>query len=535
MSPERLETFAAGLPSEDLDLLERAMGSKLAQGWRADPASFAHHLDPEGFRPWRHTRYLSRKFVEAIRGEDVRQLWNQPSQTGKTTFLMRAIVWGLDHDPSLRFMYVSYDADKAVREAGEALDFARAHAGRLRFTIRRDIQARGRWVTDQGGGLYATGIGGGITGYPADVVIGDDLVKGWQEAHSEVVRERTWSIYQSQMRMRLQSSTGAIILVGTRWHEDDPTGKALKDHGDVQEWTLVRLPAIAEEPDLTHPDPRFRQPDALGREPGEVLEPERFDRTEVLARQAVLGSYLAAALEQQRPAPEEGTELQRGWWRWYTTPPAKWDTAISSWDTKAKDKQTGDYVVGQVWVRSGANVYLLEQVRGRWSQLTMECAIALVQHRHPKIVRHVVENTGYGPEALAALKEPRPEFVVPEHVAADLALNVEELAAVTAIVRGGLPGLIPENPKGDKRARARAHSGKLEAGNVWLPENDPEALALVNEAAGFPNATHDDMVDAWSQAMSRLTGQPATLSAPRRPLPTPRTSVGVSRVRPMRG
>lgn len=491
--------------------------------WRSDPASLMHHLSGGSYQLYSHIRLLSAKFVEAVEGRDVRQLWNLPSQTGKTTLLMACVLWALDQDPTLRIMYVSYDADKAVREAGEALDIARLYEDQLRFSLRPDIQARGRWNTRQGGGLYATGIGGRITGYPADIELLDDLIKGWEAAHSETVRNRTWNIYLSQLRMRLQSERNPIVMAGTRWHEDDPSGRALKSQGDdVQHWTLIRIPHLAEVPDPKAEIPEMRQPDPLGREPGEPLE--KFSLVEVLARARSLGSYLAAGLEQQRPAPEEGGELKRAWWRWHTALPPAFDDAISSWDTTFKAKEAGDYVVGQVWGRTGADFWMAEQFRGHWGQGMTKLGIALCAIRHPYVTRHYVENTGNGPEVIAELRAGQKDYVITDEQAGGHGMTEVERAAVQALMRRGLAGVLPVNPKGDKQVRARAESGLLEGGSCHLIEGDPGALALVNEAAAFPNGANDDMVDAWSQAMSKLARGHASVQASSGQVPNARAS-----------
>ncbi len=504
--PGTADTFEAAMDAAQNEV------TALSTPWRSDPASMAHHLSGGTYHLYSYVRYLSQKFVEAIRGIDVRQLWNQPSQTGKTTGLMRGAVWALDDNPGLRIMYITYDADKAVREAGEALDFAREHRDHLRFTLRRDIQARGRWNTQEGGGIYATGIGGATVGYPADVLLLDDLLKGWVEAHSERTREQTWSVYTSQLRLRLQKATDPIISAATRWHEDDPTGRALQHQGDdVQPWTLVRIPHIAEAPDLGHPIPEMRQADPLGRAPGEPLE--KFSMEEIQARARTLGNYLWAGLEQQRPAPEEGGEFKRAWWKWETSLPPAFDDSCSSWDTTFKDKESNDFVVGQVWGRTGSDFWLAEQLRGHWGQGMTKLAIALLAVRHPYVDRHYVENTGNGPEVMQELRAGQPNYEITDEQAGALGMTEPERAAVQAVMRRGLTGLLPVTPKGDKRVRMRAHSGKLEGGSMHLLTGDPGALVLVNEAAAVPNGAHEDTCDAWSQAMSKLSRGAATVKA----------------------
>lgn len=517
MSPEQLRQFVMGLERpEDVDLVERVLAERTAVGWRANPATMAHRLTGGEYKLWAYVLLLAEQFAAAFRGDEPHQIWNMPSQYGKTTELVWGIVWALDRDPTCRLMYVSYDADKAVEEGGRARDLAEEHAEHLRFRLRTDVRARGRWMTEQGGGLYCVGVNGAITGFPADALLLDDLVKGWQAAHSEAQRKHVWNVYTSQIRMRIQGRTMPIIVAGTRWHEDDPTGRLLAAaaaNPAADQFTVTRLPAIAEAPDPTATDLALRAPDPLGREPGQVLEPERFDREEVLARQAALGSYLWAAMEQQRPAPEEGGEVKRSWWRWTDAPPPLADDWCSSWDMKLKDKEAGDFVVGQVWARTGSQFTMTAQYRGQWSQAMTRVAIALCQVRAPHVRRHYIENSGYGPEVMEQLRNPAPDYRLDDEVAQLIGVTETERPMVEAIMHRGLPGLLPVTPKGPKPVRLRAVSPLIEAGNVTLVRG-PAADALVAEAAAFPNGTHDDQVDALSQALSKMSHGTATTSLP---------------------
>ena len=538
MDPAELARFASGLSPEDLDVLELAVGRAADIGWRANPAVFAHELSGGEFRLWPYFVLLGERFRLAFDGDDPHQIWNMPSQYGKTSSLMWGVLWALDRDPRLRIMYVSYDADKAVEEGGNTRDLAQTHAHRLRFRLRTDKRARGMWSTSAGGGLYCVGIHGGITGFPEDAVLADDLIKGWEAAHSEAQRDTAWNIYRSQIRMRLQSNRDPIIVAGTRWHEDDPSGRLVRQHESdphADRFSLVRLPAIAEAPQPDAPDIILRSPDPLGRAPGEPLEPDRFPIEEVRARAAGLGSYLAAAMEQQRPAPEEGGEIKRAWWVWETQMPAGADEWVSSWDTKLKDKATGDYVVGQVWGRNGADFYCHDQMRGQYSQATTKLAVALMKVRWPQVNRHYVENTGNGPEVMEELRNPSPGYTVTDEMAGELGMTEAERAAVQRIMRSGLSGLIPVTVKGPKIVRARAVSGLIEARNVHLPEGAAFAMALVNEAAAFPNGAHDDMVDCMSQALAKLSRGQSSAKAPSRPRPTPTPGQGVAPVRRLNG
>lgn len=522
LGPDRLEQFAATLNPDDLAVLEGVIAQRQATGWRSTPVTLLSRLVDE-YQPWRHLVLLADTFVDAVEGRGPSNLmWTLPSQYGKTTLIAQGIpLWLLDRDPTLRIMYVTYDAGKAMEEGGRTRDLAERHRDELRFRLRSDRRARGQWATDQGGGLYATGIKGAITGYPADVLLADDLLKGWAAAHSEAERDLVWDVWRSQLRLRGQGARGVRVVGGTRWHEDDHFHRlraAEEADDEADKWRSVRLPAKAELHDPRAADPLLRDPDPLDRVVGEVLEPKRFPPAEVAARAAVLGPYLTAAVEQQRPSPEEGGEVQRSWWRWSTAvvdPDASSDW-LTSWDTKLKQTDSGDYVVGQVWARVGSTYWLVDQLRGQWPQAITRVAIALMQVRHRHVHRHLVEFAGYGPELMAELRRSDPTFTLDPTMADDLAMTPLERVQVEAVVRQGVSGLVGVTPRGDKRMRLRAVSGLIASGDVVLPEGSPWAMALVDEAAAFPNGSHDDQLDALSQALTALAKGPASVAAPQR-------------------
>lgn len=530
MTPEQLQHFASTLDNDALNVLEQALGYRAALGWRTDPASMMNHLTRGRFHNrWRYVQLLSSKFRAAVDGSSPRQIWNLPARYGKSTIGSRwGPVWTFDLHPQASTIITSYADHLADEHAVFVRDTLDEHGDVLRTRLRADRRRADRFVTEDGGGLMAAGIRAGITGFGAGngggIVI-DDPFKDWIEAHSIGTRTLVWNQYRSVLRLRLDSDDAWIIVVHTRWHEDDLSGKLLSASEDEtgDRWELVRLPEIAEAPSTNPLDPEWmRQPDPLGRKSGEVLEPERFSLDDVLQRHRALGSYLVAGLAQQRPSPEEGGELQRSWWKIETALPPKYDDMISSWDVKLKDKETSDFVVGQCWGRTGADVWLVEQLRGHYSQLGTKLAVALMAVRHPQIRAHYIENTGNGPEVIAELRAGDDSFVVPDEWAGKLGMTDVERQAVQRLMRRGMGALLPVTVKGSKTVRARAVSGHLESGHVHVLGSDMGGLALIEEAAAFPNGTNDDMVDAWSQAMSKLVRGGATATAAKGQRPEPR-------------
>lgn len=511
-TPEQIREYAATLDPDGVSILELVMAEKTRSGWRSTPAAMAAQFGD--LVPMAHTEYLSGKFVDAVRGISTRQIWNVPPQHGKSRVASRwGPVWAFDQDPTTLIALTSYGYSLARENAVFVRDALVEHSDVLSTRLKRDARRADRFVTEQGGGLIAAGVGGPLTGFGARGIIIDDPFKNWQEAHSEARRELVWNWYRSTVRSRLHDRPerpGWIILVMTRWHEDDLTGRFLEADlkGDGEEWELVKLPAIAE------------ADDPLGRSVGEALAPLLYDIRALTARATAFGSYLAAGLEQQRPAPEEGTEVMRGWWKWFDTPPPRFDDATTSWDMKLKDNETGDFVVGQAWHRTGSDFWLIDQLRGQWNQTTTKTAIVLLSVRNPRIRRHVIENTGNGPEVMAELRRAQPGYEVSEQTRSALGITDDELPKVNAIFRRGMTGLLPETVKGKKTVRFRAQTPLIEAGNVHVPLNSI-GESVVDECAMFPNGVHDDQVDTLSQALKRLGYGTARASVAKGTLKTP--------------
>ena len=512
-TPEELGEILEALGPERRAVVQHWIESQTP--WRETPVTMAHHLTKGRFKLWAYSRLLGRKFRDAVDGRSKRQIWNVPARMGKSVVASQwGPAWALDRDPTTNLILVSYSDALALENAVAVRQILREHARDpddsskllLRSQLMADRQRMDRFVTTLGGGLLAGGILSSLTGFPGDGIVLDDPYKDWPEAHSQARRDLVDHQYRSVIRLRAETEDAWILLVQTRWHEDDQTGRFLMqmEDGTGEAWEHVRIPAIAEEFDPESFDALLRVPDPLGRAPGEVIERERFSLDAVKARALSLGEYLTAAMEQGRPGPEEGGEFKRAWWRIDDSMPEKADAWLSSWDMKLKDKESGDYVVGQVWCRTGVDVWCVDQFRGQWNQATTALAICLAHVRWPSCRRHIVENTGNGPEVMEALRTAMPGYEISDDLASQLGMNAEEREGVQRLRRRGVPGLIPNTPKGSKTVRARAVVSYIEAGNAHLPARASWTPIFIEEHAAFPNGSHDDQVDAMSQAVSKL-------------------------------
>jgi predicted phage terminase large subunit-like protein len=312
-------------------------------------------------------------------------------------------------------------------------------------------------IVDRRGRYRAAGVGGGITGEPADILIIDDPIKDFAEAVSDTTRNSVYDWLTSTALTRLQEG-GGVIIMATRWHQDDPIGRLLQTQPD--RWKLINFPAIAEQ-------------DEEHRRIGEPLSVERFSLETLLKKKSEMSAYQWGALYQQHPSPLGGGIFKREDWRYYRQLPDKFDELVQSWDCAFKDKQTSDFVVGQVWGVKGADKFLLDQVRGHLSFTETVNALRSISLKWPKAHAKFVEDKANG-------------------------------TAVIEMLKHEIPGIIAVEPNGGKEARAHAVSCEVEAHNVYLPEGQPWVHDFIEECAAFPNGAHDDQVDAMTQALNQI-------------------------------
>ncbi len=239
----------------------------------------------------------------------------------------------------------------------------------LGISLTNDSKAADRWNTPQGGGMVTAGVGGPITGRGGNLIIVDDPIKNSQEAYSETHRRKTVEWFNSTLYTRAEPGATIIVLM-TRWHENDLAGHLLSEHED--KWTEIRLPAIAEESD------------PLGRKVGEPLCDDRFDANALAGIKNAVGSRVWTSLYQQHPVPDQGNLILRGWFRHWHMLPKRFDEVIQVWDLTFGNTENSDYVVGQVWGHLGADKYLIDQIRARMDFPTTIRAVKSLSEKYPE-------------------------------------------------------------------------------------------------------------------------------------------------------
>jgi predicted phage terminase large subunit-like protein len=325
-----------------------------------------------------------------------------------------------------------------------------------------------RFTTTHGGAFFAVGRGGPITGRGANLLIVDDAIKDHEEASSPTVRKSLHDWFSSVALTRLMPGA-AVVLIQTRWHQDDLAGKLLSSNcGET--WNVLSLPAIAE------CDESFRRQ-------GEALWPERFPLSELARIRAEVGEQVWASLYQQKPAAAEGVIFKREWWNTYKTPiEIQFVKVIQSWDTAFKTGAENDFSVCTTWGVSENGYFLLHLWRGKVE--------------FPELKR-----------VFTSLAEQwKPTEILVEDRASGQSL-IQELKSSTRFP------IISVKSDSDKRSRAQAITPMIEAGKVFLPENAPWVQVFLDETSSFPNGFHDDIVDSMSQALNHLR-QPNILFTP---------------------
>jgi predicted phage terminase large subunit-like protein len=300
------------------------------------------------------------------------------------------------------------------------------------------------------------GIGGAITGRGADLIIVDDPIKNWIEATSQTYQERTFDWFRSVLLTRCEPHTTVILLM-TRWHENDLTGKLLRYHAD--EWQHISLPAICNYDN-----------DPIGRKVGEALCPQRFDLQKLEKLKKSLGTHIFNAMYQQEPSNPKSV-IKRHHFRFYESVDTQaFEEIFQSWDLALTDNETSSFVVGQVWGVKNGDYYLIDQIRAQLDFSDTIKAFISLSEQYPKAYKKIVENKASG-------------------------------LPLISLLRRRVYGIIAHNPQGSKLMRLMSVLHLFEAGRVYLPAHAQWVEDYIYELTTFPDCEHDDQVDATTQAL----------------------------------
>lgn len=422
-------------------------------------------------------------------------LINIPPGTGKSRMVsVYLLPWVWLEVPEWSAIFLSSNPRVALRDAMYCQQviqsewYQESFRPEWKFDHRRN--GLGLFYNTERGFRSALGFTARITGDRADAIIVDDPHDA-EEANSDLVRQSVLDRWDTALGNRVNDLRSSVrIGIMQRLHEADWSGHVLAGGG----WEHLCIPMEYEAKRACKCDSCQRGETAIGwTDPrtaeGEVLDPVRFTDKVLATEHTRLGSYGYAGQMQQRPAPAEGGILKKEYWRYYHELPYRGELTdwLISADLSFKGKQDSDRCAFHVWTRRGAERYLVDKRVGRWGFTKAVQEFEALCRAYPQATLKLVEDKANGP-------------------------------ALIDVLHQTIHGLVAVEPDGDKVARAWSVQPVCEAGNVWLPSPTDHAgnpiLArawvedTVQELAGFPTATNDDEVDAFTQANRRYNQMP---------------------------
>ena len=390
-----------------------------------------------------------------------------PPGSAKSTYATLLFpAWWIAQHPRTSVLTTCNTAALAERFGRGVRSLLTDHALLLDIALQPGARAADRFITSSGTDYYGTGVQSTIMGRRADLVLIDDPIRSSLEAGTRAARDKLWDWYCSELVTRLKPNA-RIVLVMTRWHQDDLAGRLLSQ-GD---WRTIRLPALAEEGD------------ELAREPGEALWPDWEDRDALLAKQATLGEFKFAAMFQQSPLPETGRTFDLTNLQFVDSPPE--GKAVRAWDFAGSIKVDNDpdWTVGLKLIRDECNGYVIQDIRR---------ARVPARELAPLI------------EEVARCDGPAVTIGLPRDPGQ---AGLFQVSALTRILAGYR--VVSSREVGSKQARAEPVASQMAVGNISIVRaawND----SLIDELALFPHGKKDDQVDALARAFEMLVPCEAT-------------------------
>lgn len=440
---------------------------------RHNLAAYAQDIMGDEYEQPAQVRMLI-EHLEAVERRDItRLIVEMPPRSSKSTHVSRIFPsWWLGRHPEDGVILASYGQELATGHGRAVRDLLGHQRYPFRTRLRADVKAAGRWQTEQGGGLIAAGVGTGLTGFGGVLNVLDDPIKDREEAESEIVRDHTWSWYQEVFSTRIQRG-GVVVVMGTRWHEDDPIGRILNSPG-ATDWTRLRIPYLAE------PD------DPLGRPEGDPLD---VFGTVPSVDKGEISAYGFSALYQQRPTPAGGGVFRREWMdrRYcvghpdgsacpYGAQPLdrthRW-RVIQTVDLGGKQGVGHDPSAIATWASDGISFPVLDYWSSQAEYADIKPTFA-AKYYEQQAAAMCIEDATWAQPLISDLRR-------------ETGINVLAVPV-----------------KGSKWTRADEVSGRFSSLRVILPCRAPWLDAWMQQHLAFPNALHDEAVDTTSMAIRLL-------------------------------
>lgn len=483
----------------------------------ATPADLAAYCTSRGpaharYERPRHVEFVNQLITDAVWAGHGRIIVTEPPRHGKSELVShRTPVWFLETFPHLFVIEAGYGSEFAQTWGRKCRDTILAHgppteknplaSGILRIRLKSDTRSAGLWYTQEGGGMFSTGVGGPMTGMGGHLVLIDDPIKNEEEAYSDTYREKMWNWWQSVVRTRFEPGATVIIIL-TRWHEDDLAGR-LMEREDSEGWTLINLPAIAEEDD------------PIGREPGDPLWPYRYSTQEFEERYTLrnghehvhpsirgkptwndlddirkaVGSYWWNAMFMGHPSPPGGAIFKKEYFQ-YTY--IKEHMGQKCFYLEPHGENRKHVLIDRCWFFQVVDTANKIKTQHDYTVVTTFAVTPFLD----LIVLDVARVRLEVPDQWPFIKQQRVNCSYPLRLQ-----GVEDAASGQGIIqvakREGYP-LKPLSPANDPIDRATPVAIMYENRKVYHLRGQHWLADFENELLGFPNATHDDMVTTTS-------------------------------------
>lgn len=492
------------------DLAERILASRHI-------IAFIKRFMPSYDAGWVHHDIASRleRFVAAVEaGESPRLILAIPPRGGKSILGSDFLPsWILGKHPEWEVIAASHSVSlsmKFSRAIRDRLKDPKYHAVFPHTKLREDAGGAEDWMTTAGGGYRAAGVGTGILGRGAHVLIIDDPFPDAESAYSENNREKVLDWFNTTAMTRL-SPGGGCLIIAQRWHDEDLTGKVLAlkrqllsegaSPEEIDNWELVNYPAIAEGDEYLMPsgeivlDPLVTSNARLLRRKGEALHPARYDLPRLLRIKSRMPPNQWNALYQQNPVPDDGDFFSKDMFRFEPRLEGSRDDYIflTAWDVAIGEQRRNDWSVGVVIaVDWDHNIHVVDMVRGRFGTyelVTQACDLI-----------EKWDCTLFGMEH-GQIKMTLWPLIVDEMRRRKITCSIsDELKPVT-----------------DKEVRAQPLQGMMQTGRVFFPlrATHPWVETMEAEMLRFPLGAHDDIVDAlaWATRLFQKAPRPRRVEA----------------------
>lgn len=482
-------------PPNPLALAQVELAARVLAKRRLIP--FTQRINPRYDAGWVHqdiARRLEKFSDDVAKGLSPRLMILMPPRHGKSELASRMFpAWHLGRCPDHEIIACSYNVSLAMSFSRKVKEVFNDPSYQSVFETRLhpDFQANEEWgIAGTRGGYVAAGVGGGITGKGAHVLLIDDPIKNAEEADSAETREKLWDWYGSTAYTRLAPG-GGVLVIQTWWHDDDLAGRlqiAMKADDEADQFEIVKYPAVAEADEYLDEDTDLIVYDEcpargrLLRRKGEPLHPQRYDLVKLNRIRKTIPNRFWAALYQQNPVPDDGAYFTKDQFRSAKLPPLARSNVFIACDFAISEKKQNDYTVLAAGLQDDDDVlHVAEIVRFKSGDgmFIVESILNLCKRWHnPGLVLGVEDG--------------------------QIFRAIESLLKKRMRERGYYPSIQLLKPITDKLARARPLQGRMQQGMVSFAEGAEWVDTARTEMLRFPAGVHDDQVDAlaWMATMA---------------------------------